>query len=764
MRSNTFNFLIFLALATGLGGLFWYADRVGWLPKPVPQKELTEEEKAASKAKDEEAAKKREAEAQAKKDAEPPQPAAVPVPSAPVNIELIPLGGEGFYNRLLLSTRGGGIQQIMLPEFLESDRLGREVKHPDGRPVPLFLVPGTVTQRGMYLKEPFDIPDLKPGPITLTEASNLTEPSYTLFHYPTPEDKNPDPFLGTVNWRTDGPKVLPTGEHQATFEADLDEPYFITIRKIYTLAPKDYHVGLRIEIVKRPGTARAKFRYQISGPRGMPVDGEWYASVSRVSLVGWETPKGALKREYEDAATIAINRGGEKFEVGENRLKYAAIATQYFASALAPDNGTEKDKNARNPFPYVRSTTEVPFDKLADKNTPQFEDITFRVVCEVEVGPEKPVSHNFAIYNGPSKVRLLKLLEGDRAVDPGLVDHYLNDLGLKTITDYRSPTTLGLIADKIFWSDIIIMFTNVMHGLLYAIHLVFGDWALSIIGLTVMVRLLLFLPSRKQTQMNLRMMEVQKKLQPEIEKLKEKYKDDFHTFNREKTRLMMQNGFNPFAMMGGCLLLFAQMPIMMGLYFCLQESVFFRLEPFLWINNLSAPDMTVWWSEKIPYLSTPENVGSFYYLGPFLNVLPICAVSLMMYQQAKMMPPPTDEQMAAQQRMMKIMMIVIAVMFYKVAAGLALYFIISSLWGIMERRLIPKASDKPAGDGGVISTDGKPESTEPKPKGMLGRFKERMQQKMEELQKQAEQQSARQHRNDPNRSNPIRKDKRKRKK
>src|SRR5207237_7583627 len=132
------------------------------------------------------------------------------------------------------------------------------------------------------------------------------------------------------------------------------------------------------------------------------------------------------------------------------------------------------------------------------------------------------------------------------------------------------------------------------------------------------------------------------------------------------------------AAMGGCLLLIAQMPVMMGLYFCLQESIFFRLEPFLWVQNLAAPDMLVWWGEHIPFVSTPEDLGSFFYFGPYLNILPILAVGLMIWQQNKMMPPPTDEQAQQQRMMMKIMMVMMAVLFYKVAAGLALYFIVGT--------------------------------------------------------------------------------------
>jgi YidC/Oxa1 family membrane protein insertase len=366
-------------------------------------------------------------------------------------------------------------------------------------------------------------------------------------------------------------------------------------------------------------------------------------------------------------------------------------------------------------------------------------------------------AHDYLIYNGPVKVRLLKMLKdeaGNPAVDPALADRYLDYLGLRTLTDYHSPTFLGVFANKIYFSDLVISCTNLMHGFLYVIHQVVPHWAVSIIVLTVCVRLLLFLPSKKQTQMNLRMMEVQKRLKPEIDRLQEKYKGDFNTFNREKTKLLMQNGMNPFAMMGGCLLLFAQMPIMMGLYFALQESIFFRLEPFLWAQNLAAPDMLVWWGEKIPFLSTTADIGSLLYLGPFFNILPVLAVGLMIYQQNKMMPPPTDEQMAQQQRMMKFMMIMVAVMFYKVAAGLCLYFIVSTLWGIIERQFIPKADDKPAdGDGTAAKlppTSGSPNGVAhpEKPKGVIGRFKARLREKMEELQKQAEEQSKRQIRND----------------
>jgi len=146
-----------------------------------------------------------------------------------------------------------------------------------------------------------------------------------------------------------------------------------------------------------------------------------------------------------------------------------------------------------------------------------------------------------------------------------------------------------------------------------------------------------------------------------------------------------------------------QMPIFLGLYFAMQESIHFRLANFLWIENLAAPDMLIWWTEHIPWISTPDSLGNMLYLGPFFNILPMIAVALMMVQQIQTMPPPTDEQQATQQKMMKYMTIVFGVMFYKVAAGLCIYFIASSLWGCAERMLLPKKKVAPT-DGDAAAT------------------------------------------------------------
>jgi YidC/Oxa1 family membrane protein insertase len=261
------------------------------------------------------------------------------------------------------------------------------------------------------------------------------------------------------------------------------------------------------------------------------------------------------------------------------------------------------------------------------------------------------------------------------------------------MTDYQSPGWMGSFASTIGWTWVVIKTTNLMHWLLGWLHWAIPSFGVGIILLTVLVRTILFPLSRKQAIMSLKMQE----LAPEIKKLKDKFKDDHAALTREQMALFKKNGVNPF---GSCWVILMQMPIFMGLYFALQESITFRLAPFwpTWIENLAAPDMMINWGKGIPWISRDQDFGGFLYLGPYLNLLPIIAVALMIVQQKLMTPPAADEQQELQQKMMTYMMIFFGLMFYKVAAGLCVYFIASSLWGFAERKLLPKA--KLAGVGG----------------------------------------------------------------
>ena len=775
MRQNLPNVALFLVLAVALVGGGYYIEKTFFPPPPakpvLPPRETVQALTGAFVVDTAPLADWRPT----TRPPEPPRPVVPaapapavvpPKPSAPP--ELIGLGTESSFLKVLLTTRGGAVQQVTLTRFDEANRLGREVKRPDGSPQPMRLIPGVSRPRdATTLVEPNGgtFPDLMPGKVA--DPAVLSDASYVLLHYLSEDDplrpadadrsndRYPSPELGDRTWTVAANDQTPDGGQRVVFETMLAAPYFLKLRKTYTLAPGDYHLGFTIDIEALPGRKprEGKFRYQVVGPRGLPVEGEWYAQTFRNVFVGSVNERGAARRTVEDALTIHNQAGGTAVPKGAGLFTYAAVGTQYFASALAIDD-TQPAAVRADMWDYVRPSREPkPWDNLAQLF---LADVTFRAVSyPLDLAAGESKTHKYLIYNGPMKVRLLEqvvgrpLIAGGKDPDPAapaVVDRYLDNLTLRTLTDYQSPNVFGRIAASIYWSDVVIAFTNIMHGLLGFLHRYVPVWGVDIIMLTVMVRLLLFVPSRKQQASMALMQEKQRVMKPEMDALAEKFKDDPARLQQEKTKLMFRHGVNPLSAMGGCLLLFAQMPIFMGLYFCLQESVFFRLEPFLWFPNLAAPDMTVWWTENIPWVSLPENLGGTIYLGPFLNILPLIAVGLIFLQQYITMPPPTDEQQAMQQKMMKFMVIFMAVFFYKVPAGLCVYFICSTSWAIAERKLIKKPDVKfPPPDANPNGPSGSGPVAPTAPTGLMGR----MRAKMEEMQRQADEQAKRQIRNTP---------------
>ena len=206
---------------------------------------------------------------------------------------------------------------------------------------------------------------------------------------------------------------------------------------------------------------------------------------------------------------------------------------------------------------------------------------------------------------------------------------------------------------------------------------------LAIIMLTVVVRCLVLPLSYKQTMMAQKMQE----LQPEIRRINEKYKGDYEGRTKATQQLFREHNYNPLA---GCLPMFVQLPIFIGLYRALMVDVELRQQPLIpglyWASNLAAPDMLFRWDGFMPAFLASETG----YLGPYFNLLPVITVALFVVQQKMFMPPATDEQTIMQQKMMKWMMLFFLVMFFTVPAGLCLYFITSSCWGIAERKVMPK--------------------------------------------------------------------------
>jgi YidC/Oxa1 family membrane protein insertase len=733
MQQNR-NFLIFLLISFTLFMAVTWTKNHFW---PPPKKAVQEE---AAKPREE-----KKAEVALTKP--PEQPVVTP------DKQLIAIGDaspdSAFHLYLLLDPLGAGVRKIVLNKFQQATSGGL----PAG--TELALVPS---------------------------GANLHEPSFLLYHFDPDDTKLDHPLdtLGRAVWKVvkqeggQDVRVEKVDGKERQSVAFRTEVQGVTVTKTYSLTEGEYHVGLKVDLERpqagpkaKPAELReVKFRYQLTGAKGLPLEGKWYTTTHRHALLGVQDDRGYLARDFQDLRQISLWGGGNRVETKEGQiLRYAAVAVQYFASVIVVDEEQDNQKfllraqptleralvrgkakgvalqaadwlviqsedgkhqdtifippHLRGELIGVKDGTLVSViyrplifnpeakqsykeamslhvgDAAGEVHSLLEDDITVRVTTNaVELKPGSKVSHRYLLYNGPVKPSLLGQLTGDKAVAPELVERYANTLQLNTMTDYQSPGGFGAFFRTIGWTWVIIQCTNIMHRVLGWLNMIVASYGLCIILLTVMVRGLMFPLSRKQALMSVKM----QALAPELKKLQEKFKDDKQGMAMAQWDLYKKHGVSP---LGSCWVLLLQMPIFMGLYYALQESIQFRLAPFwpTWIKNLAAPDMMIRWGESIPLISRPEDFGGFLYLGPYLNILPIIAVTLMIFQQKMMMPPPTDEQQAMQQKMMKWMMVFMGLMFYKVAAGLCIYFIATTLWGFTERKLLPKSKLAPAGPG-----------------------------------------------------------------
>jgi YidC/Oxa1 family membrane protein insertase len=220
------------------------------------------------------------------------------------------------------------------------------------------------------------------------------------------------------------------------------------------------------------------------------------------------------------------------------------------------------------------------------------------------------------------------------------------------------------------------------------------NMGVAIILTTLFIRLCLF-PLSLKSQRNALAMQA---LAPKIQALKERYKDDQQKYGIEQMRLFKENKVNPVA---GCLPLFIQMPVFIGMYSVFEMAIDLRRAPFfLWIKDLSEPDRLFGghWGIVIPLPLIP-NIEI-----EALNLLPIL-MTIVWFLQAYLTPRSPDPQMAQQQKMMMWMPIVIGLTCYGLASGLSLYFLTNALLSMAELKIIKRyilkvdATGKPLNPG-----------------------------------------------------------------
>lgn len=546
----------------------------------------------------------------------------------------------------------------------------------DGKPLALTAVLGRfpleVVRQETMNEEADNGLGRKNGPdplsflLTMAQVDDQTLPE-TLANPADPKDVRPayvDAEMSGLNLREGTWRIGRHDETMAEFICELPQ-WDIEVVKTYRLqkmvdgeqgsadAPA-YNLTFGVEIRNTGQTAR-RIAYQLDGPTGLPIEGWWYAyKVGRV----WSAGLRDMVIAFDDGVLNMVGCPAiakDKFDPPwrDKPIQYIGVDAQYFSAVLIPQKKSPKDVWFARSQPLRVGPV--------DPEIPSITNTSFRLRSLVkELPPGESLSHEFKIFAGPKRPPLLK------------------QYGLDELVYYGWFT---------FCAKPMVAILHFFHGIVL-------NYGLAIIMLTVLVRGLMFPLSRKQALGAQKMAE----LQPEIKKIQEKYKKDLEARGRAQRELFQKHKYNP---MSGCLVLFVQLPIFIGLYRGLMVDVELRGSSLFgslwhWCSNLAAPDMLFNWTGfMFPFVT--RAIGMFG-LGPYFNLLPILTIFLFIAQQKMFMPPPTDEQQAMQQKMMKYMMIFMGFMFFKVAAGLCIYFIASSAWGLCERKFLPKAALKTGDD------------------------------------------------------------------
>jgi YidC/Oxa1 family membrane protein insertase len=395
----------------------------------------------------------------------------------------------------------------------------------------------------------------------------------------------------------------------------------LAVRETYRVRPQDYALELEVEVGGAPLAARVS-DYSLT-LRSWPLVTEANQQADEhmlraTSLVGTNVHR-------EPAASM--RKGPRAFD---GNAAWAAVQTRYFLAAVAIVNGSARGVLSSAD---VRTLDPVQIAELGPKAGAEQNVAVNSLIVGLPTA-DHPV-HRFVLYFGPSQYfRLASLkLQLERAVDLG-------------------------------WNWIL-PFSRALLQLMNWLYALLRNYGLAILALATLVRVVLH-PLNMSSMKSMRAMQ---KLQPEIERIRAKHKNDAQAMNTAIMALYKENKVNP---AGGCLPMLLQMPLFLALYQVLFNASELRQAPFVaWMQDLSAPDLL------------------FTVAGFPIRLLPVLMAGSGLLQQKL---SPTDPRQQTSMYMMNVMMLVF---FYSLPSGLVLYWTVMNLLTALQQWLILRQ------DGGV---------------------------------------------------------------
>lgn len=277
--------------------------------------------------------------------------------------------------------------------------------------------------------------------------------------------------------------------------------------------------------------------------------------------------------------------------------------------------------------------------------------------------PKEAGRYQFMVYAGPLSEPTLKAL--DRA--------HTNHKG-------ESPEYVDAIAFRGFFSFITEPFAALLFIIMKFFQFLTGSWGISIILLTIVLKLVLY----PLNAWSIRSMRRMQKLSPYIQDIQQKYKREPKRAQMEIMALYKVNKVNPIT---GCLPLIIQIPFLIAMFDLLKSSFLLRGASFIpgWIDDLTAPDVLFSWETPI------------WFIGKEFHLLPIL-LGIVMFAQQKISAikrsGPVSDQQRQQEAMGTMMALLFTFMFYNFPSGLNIYWLSSMLLGVIQQWATNKILDE----------------------------------------------------------------------
>lgn len=394
------------------------------------------------------------------------------------------------------------------------------------------------------------------------------------------------------------------------FVLNLDE--YRQIKKTFTFYQDRYDISMKIDLRNI----------------GDLIDGSYYYLTWRS---GVESTEPDLKADMQNAKAYALQGDNkedfnvdERFEqkqLGSYPTDWVAIKTKYFTVAVIPQGvkgqgvrfiGEQVEKpNEEEPWKKYGFDLKMPFNERQSK------------------------TDNYTLYFGPLDYDIIKSY--------GFELEQIIDLG---------PSIFRPFGKFVLWS-------------FRWLHSFIPNYGWVIVIFSILIKLMLF-PLTKKSYKSMKEMQA---LQPIMQELNEKYKDNAQKKQQEVMKLYKEYGVNP---LGGCIPMVLQMPLLIALFNVFRSTIELRGASFIWwITDLARPDTVAILPFTIPLY------------GNTLNILPLFMGVTMFIQQKISMKDPK------QKAMVYFMPLFLTLLFNSFPSGLNLYYALFNILSIMQEKLIP---------------------------------------------------------------------------